>query len=365
MLRTAFVVSDDSRSVEDFKQHADKLDAVFPTAFHVSRADGTLQQAIDADTAASLFTGHNLVLPVISNTDGSGNWFPDALASLLDQPIARERLIQQLKDAVIGMHADGINIDFEQLSKNETDNLSAWMKRLVEVFHAEHLLVTIDIPLNDEVFDAELLGEVTDAIVLMAYDEHFTGGKPGSIAGQVWFTDGIEEMAKRVPPSKLIVALGAYGYDWNLTTPAQAEALSFEETMFLAADVGADVQADAEQLNSHFSYDDEQDQKHEVWFLDAVSAWNEINIARASHIRGFSLWRTGQEDPGIWDFLGAEPDKFQLSELNLVEKLPLDPLPGRRRAPARPRRPYRRPAQNQLRRPPHRLGRVPRHATVL
>lgn len=322
LLRTAFVVSDDPRSVEDFKQHADKLDAIFPTAFHMNRADGTLQQAIDDATAGSLFAGRNLVLPIISNTDADGNWYPDPLAALLDNPEAGERLIGQLKDAVIRMHADGINIDFEQLSKNETDNLNEWIKRLAEVFHAEHLLVTIDIPLNDDVFDAEYLGEAADAVVLMAYDEHFAAGKPGSIAGQTWFTDGMEEMSKRIPPRKLIVALGAYGYDWNLSTSAHANATSFEEAMFLASDVDADIQAAADNLNSHFIYDDELKQKHEVWFLDAVSAWNQINIARSNQVRGFSLWRTGMEDPGIWDFLGENPDKFELAGLNAVKSAP-------------------------------------------
>jgi spore germination protein YaaH len=32
-----------------------------------------------------------------------------------------------------------------------------------------------------------------------------------------------------------------------------------------------------------------------------------MNLARSYHLRGFSVWVLGPEDPAIWDILKAEP----------------------------------------------------------
>ena len=315
-LRTAFVLTDDQTSLEDFQRRSGQLDAVFPTGLRVETADGNLRAHPDARVIRTLSNGRNLVLPVVSNTSANGDWLPDRLATLLGSPEAGERLIRNLKAAVTDLHADGINLDFEQLSGKETDDFNDWVKRLCDAFHADNLLVTVDLPMNDEAYDPEFLGGVTDAVVAMAYDEHYAAGHPGSIAGQPWFTDALDDLSQRVPAGKLIVALGGYGYDWNVTAGTPPEAIGFEEAMFLASDEEADVEADGDDLNSHFEYTDEDTrQKHEVWFLDAISAWNQTQLARSHGIRGFSLWRMGLEDPGIWDFLGGDPDQYQPARL--------------------------------------------------
>ncbi len=323
LLRTAFLASDDTQSLADYGRHQGDLDAVFPTWFTVSDAEGTLQKPAASSATQSLFARDHLVLPVISNSDANGNWHPNELALLIDNPERAARFIQTLKSEVLALHADGINIDFEQLSEAEKDNFSLWIKELVAAFHEAHLLVTVDTPLNDDAFDYEYLGKEIDALVLMAYDEHYSSGHAGSIAGQSWFTEGIEEMVNRVPAEKIIVAFGAYGYDWNLTTKEPANALSFAETMILAGDLETNVEAKDDQMNGTFTYEGERNEKHEVWFLDAISAWNQFSIARKNHLRGFSMWRLGLEDPGVWDFLATgEPDAFEVDHLKTARSEP-------------------------------------------
>ena len=230
-------------------------------------------------------------------------------------------------------HADGINIDIEQLSAAEKDNFSEWIKRLVTAFHADHLLVSVDVPLNDDAFDYEYLGEVADAVVVMAYDQHYAAGLPGAIAGNAWHTDGIEELVSQVPPAKLIVALSAYGYDWNLATHEPPTTLSYAEAMILAADVQADVEASGEEMNPTFTYQDDKEQAHEVWLLDAIAAWNQVSIARKQQVHGFSLWRLGMEDPSAWDFLSEPlPEHFDPTrlhmEINITQRV-IESITGR------------------------------------
>jgi len=41
-----------------------------------------------------------------------------------------------------------------------------------------------------------------------------------------------------------------------------------------------------------------------VWFLDGVTAFNEIEAGDAYHIAGYALWRLGAEDPSVWSVMG-------------------------------------------------------------
>src|SRR5207302_696258 len=53
-------------------------------------------------------------------------------------------------------------------------------------------------------------------------------------------------------------------------------------------------------LNPHISYLDENNRQHEVWFLDAVTALNEMRAAQLLGIKTFALWRLGAEDRSLW-----------------------------------------------------------------
>src|SRR5262249_9136420 len=74
------------------------------------------------------------------------------------------------------------------------------------------------------------------------------------------------------------------------------------------------IDFDGDSLNPHFSYLDEQNYRHDIWFLDAVTALNEMRAAQTVGIQTFALWRLGAEDRSlwrVWDVPGdpASPDK--------------------------------------------------------
>ena len=46
-----------------------------------------------------------------------------------------------------------------------------------------------------------------DGVVLMAYDEHWLTGNPGSVAGLPWFQESVVRALKSIPADKLTVAI--------------------------------------------------------------------------------------------------------------------------------------------------------------
>ena len=74
--------------------------------------------------------------------------------------------------------------------------------------------------------------------------------------------------------------------------------------MLSAHDSEADIEFDPRTSNPHFSYIEDDGKHHDVWFLDGVTAYNEIHAADDYRPAGYALWRLGSEDPSVWSVLG-------------------------------------------------------------
>ncbi len=318
-LRTAFVVEHDARSVASLRAHVDRLHVVFPDWYSFDTKDGEIHEDIDPEVARLLAAKRVAVLPRLSNTDPSGAWHGDVLEALFRSEKASTQLVDTLVERIELTHAHGVNVDIESIDPDQRDAYVAWLDQLAQAFHRHGLSVTVDVPLNDEAFDYEAIGKIADLVVLMGYDEHWATSPAGAVASQDWFEDGLVEMLGRVPAEKLIVGLGAYGYDWTLGSDQPAEDLGFEDALGLAERVHASITTDGDTFNSGFTYADGDARTHQVWFLDAVSAWNELVFARSRNVRGVSLWRMGLEEPGVWRFLGsAAPESLRPDDLATI-----------------------------------------------
>ena len=87
-------------------------------------------------------------------------------------------------------------------------------------------------------------------------------------------------------------------------TPAKVldtEDISVQDGWQAASDANADLRLAGDELNPHFTYDDEDAHvRHQVWMLDAVTALNELRAGRQMGLQTFALWCLGEEDPSIW-----------------------------------------------------------------
>ncbi|MBV9109976.1 MAG: glycosyltransferase, partial [Gemmatimonadetes bacterium] len=132
-------------------------------------------------------------------------------------------------------------------------------------------------------------------------------GDPGPIASAAWAQPLLEGFLARIPRDKLVVGIGSYAYDWS-DDGKPATALSYQGALLLAGaarpGTGEEtVDFDADALNPTFDYDDQAGHGHEVWMLDAATAYNQWSMARGLGVRGAALWALGQEDPDVWTFL--------------------------------------------------------------
>ncbi|HZI41194.1 MAG TPA: glycosyltransferase, partial [Gemmatimonadaceae bacterium] len=224
------------------------------------------------------------------------------------------------------MKANGLNgvlVDFEvadnfphlhEMSMAFTRELRATLQPLgKQVAYAVPAYIT-----NADLRD--IAGSV-DEVYAMIFDEHYSGGDPGPIASQQFYTDHARAIAAVVPHDKLILMVGTYGYDWNdRRGKIAADGATFQDVVRAMRDSGAVMRMDLASLNPVITYQSPDSTDHEVWFLDGITAYNQMKVAKSLGVAGIAFWRLGSEDPSVWRAL--DDDGHLLAPDSLTTVLP-------------------------------------------
>ena len=326
-IRAAFYVPWDAASYSSLREYARQIDLLYPEWLHVLAQDGHLRGE-DSQTKKKFFeviqggvvhsvddkvmpflksedTGTE-VFPLVNNFDGD-NWID--ISGFLRDPDARIEFRQEVATFLASDKYRGLMVDFEDLPKKTQPRFVDLLNELSGDLHAKGMKLYVSVPAGNSDFDYRSVASAADGVVLMNYDEHYagTGGAAGPVASQDWFTDNLTQAKKLVPLDKLICAIANYGYDWERRPKKGKTAASdvghgitVQDAWLAARDSEADVNFDGDSLNPHITYLDENNLQHDIWFLDAVSALNQMRAARALGVRTFALWRLGSEDRSLW-----------------------------------------------------------------
>jgi peptidoglycan-N-acetylglucosamine deacetylase len=323
-LRAAFYVPWDPASLASLQQHYRDIDVLIPETLHSVAADGTLDvvtpdgklHPVPQDGRTSVVSDPKLaswmetsgvdlpIMGLMNNSDGT-TFQTDKLTVVLSSPEARKRLIQTAVLYTLAQKQVGLVLDFESIPDANQGDFTRFIEELGAAFHAANLKFMVGLPAADWAYDYKTIAQHCDAIVLMNYDQHWQTSPPGPISAQDWFVTNLRNILKLVPASKLVMGIGNYGYDWPAKTKKDpnpmAEVVSFQQGIITADESQADIDFDSDSLNPHYSYEDENNRVHNVWFLDGLTAYNELRAAERAGVRGTALFRLGEEDPSIWD----------------------------------------------------------------
>ena len=341
-VRAAFYVSWDAASFSSLREYARQIDVLYPEWLHVVTPDGHLQ-SIDEQTGKYFdvvqgSTVHSVddkvmpflkaedtgmeVYPMVNNSDGS-NWVD--ISGFLNNPDARTEFRRQIMAFLATDKYHGLMVDFEEFPKKGQSGFDELLKELSNDLHAKGLKLYVSVQPHNVDFNYSLISAAADGVVVMDYDEHFPGGDPGAVASQDWFVKNLEIAEKLIPREKLMCAIGNYGYDWvqrdkhgKLPPGMKDTNASVQDAWLTARDSEEDVDFDGDALNPHVSYMDEHNLRHDIWFLDAVTALNEMRAAQTLGVQAFALWRLGSEDRSLWKVWDVPGDADAVDKLRDV-----------------------------------------------
>jgi cellulose synthase/poly-beta-1,6-N-acetylglucosamine synthase-like glycosyltransferase/spore germination protein YaaH/peptidoglycan/xylan/chitin deacetylase (PgdA/CDA1 family) len=342
-IRAAFYVPWDAASFSSLRDFSRQIDLLYPDWLHVLTPDGRLQgvddqtnkffdvvqnnhvRSVDDRVMPFLKAEDNSmeVFPMINNFDGT-EWMGD-ITGFLNNPDARVVFRQQVQLFLASDHFRGLMVDFEAFPSSGQKGYVALLNELSSDLHAKGMKLYVSVPAHNKEFDYAAISAPADGVVVMNYDEHYPGSASGPVASQDWFVDNLKFAVNAIPREKLICAIANYGYDWvlkpeigKLPPGARDSSVSVQEAWLAARDSDEDVVFDDDALNPHFSYLDERSLRHDVWFLDAVTALNHMRAAQTLGIQTFALWRLGGEDRTIWRIWDVPGDAAATDKLHDV-----------------------------------------------
>jgi cellulose synthase/poly-beta-1,6-N-acetylglucosamine synthase-like glycosyltransferase/spore germination protein YaaH/peptidoglycan/xylan/chitin deacetylase (PgdA/CDA1 family) len=333
-IRAGFYVDWDPQAWFSLQTHINDLNTVIPEWFSIDSSTGKIITQINSDTAAyNLMKKHNVkIIPILSNTDASqsGNFSGELLDKVLRNDAKKEQLINDIVKYLLQYKLQGVNLDFEELKESSIEPMNSFVKELSGKLHPLGMLVTQDVMPSDEDFNVKELAKYEDYIFLMAYDQHWDESVPGPVSDQKWIEKVTDEIAKKITPAKMVLAIGGFGYDWP--DGDDAESVTYQQAMSTARRFNAPVDFDNDSYNCSFSYTDNDSVDHKVFFVDAGGNFNAIRFADQYGTGGTALWRLGSEDERVWKFynrnlsdeaLARQPFNFScLDTLDIMTEKP-------------------------------------------
>jgi peptidoglycan-N-acetylglucosamine deacetylase len=296
-----FYVNWDPASKTSLRANLQHLTHLVPEWFTLLDGTGDLGDESDPEVIRICEDAHLPILGLVTNF--RNGWQAADLHHLLNSTKARQNLIDNLVSNAREHHFAGMLIDFEQAGGKDRGKLVSLVRETKQRFEAEHLLLAEAVPPDDNAYDLKALAAAVDYIVPMVYDEHYQSGEPGPIASEDWFENQLERLTKVLPAGKTVVGVGNYGYDWVIGGRAATE-LSFQQVASAAQASAAAVVWNKDLENPVLRYTSKQSgTRHEIWFLDAVTALNQIQAVNREDFRGIGIWRMGAEDADLWNAL--------------------------------------------------------------
>jgi cellulose synthase/poly-beta-1,6-N-acetylglucosamine synthase-like glycosyltransferase/peptidoglycan/xylan/chitin deacetylase (PgdA/CDA1 family)/spore germination protein YaaH len=296
-----YYVNWDPASIVSLRLNLNRLTNLIPEWLSLENGRGDLTD--DSDPTV-IRVANDAKLPILAMvTNFRDGWQAGDLHRILRNRASSDNLIDNIYSNLIEHKFAGINIDFEQLKSADRARMVIFMERLRDRLKPGGFLVSQSVPVDDSAYDLKRLGEINDYIIPMLYDEHYQSGDPGPIASEDWFAGQLQKLRKVLPARKTVIGLGNYGYDWLIGGEGASE-MSFADVISAAEANHTSIAWDNQMENPVLRYQSGTE-KHEVWFLDAVTALNQVGDVSDAGFRGIALWRLGGEDPGLWKVLAS------------------------------------------------------------
>lgn len=253
---------------------------------------------------------------VLRMTDSETN------STILEKSDSWPDLAKETIDIVKKYKFNGLALDLE--SSNILDSgMIDKINRFVELFSSESkkenlsfsFILYGDVFYRKRPFDVSRISALSDELLVMVYDFHKSYGEPGPNFPQ----DGrasygydlkmmTEDFLKIVPPEKLTVIFGMYGYDWSVDEKKrplkQARALTlnelrssfiekceWKECIVKRDDTSAETEVNY--VESVQSGDEYIMNLHVVWFEDEESVRRKTEYLNSKGIGSVAYWAYG------------------------------------------------------------------------
>ncbi len=199
---------------------------------------------------------------------------------------------------------DGVQIDFEFVSPADKEYFWSFLKELKEGLNGKILSAAVPArtkTLSDDAYDYKVLSEIADRIIVMAYDEHWSGSKPGSIASLSWCRTIAAYAMSVIPDRTLVMGFPFYGRAWSDDDTTGAYRNSSVKRVMEEQGI-----REPDRILGIPSFTFSKTVTFTFYYEDIQSIYSRLCLYKEKDVQSVAFWRLGQEDALIWQYLKAQ-----------------------------------------------------------
>ena len=318
-LESLWYATGSEQSTQSFLAHADRISIVAPQVFKFDTF-GRITGRIDPRLVDAAHAHHVKLVPLVVNP----GFDQHLVHRILTLSSARRRAIRALGALCRDDHLDGIQFDLENVNVRDKAAFTDFVRESADTVHrAGCTLSAAVVPrLNESrgsssysrwmfdnwrgAYDYKALAQSLDFISYMTYAQHTGNSTPGPVAGYPWMEECLQYvLSLGVPPGKISLGIPSYSdwwypsYDVKAGPRSRGRDLSYAVAESLLAKARARAVWDDEQKSPVARWTEDGVFQY-TWIEDARAFAAKLELVRKYHLRGYSVWVLGTEDPGVW-----------------------------------------------------------------
>ena len=294
-------------------ENIEGVNVLSPSFFYLEKgSDGKISENVKQEGKDYIEWAHNngfKVWPIVSN-----NSYLTTTEGILNDYTKRRKLEDEIIRVTEEYNIDGINLDFENMNQEDKDMYSRFVIELAPRLKDLGKTLTVDVTAPDGsetwslCYDRDVLANVSDYIVFMAYDQYGTGGnKEGTTAGYNWVENNVNKFIgqEAVAKEKIILGIPLYTRLWKedggKITSKVVNIKDVESTL------PSDIQKKwDEELKQNYVEYTEGSATYKMWIEDEKSITEKIGLAKKYDLAGIAFWEKDREYEGFWQFVANE-----------------------------------------------------------
>ena len=290
----------------------DGVNVVSPAFFHLN-TNGELTENVGQQGQAYIEWAHSNGYKVWPMVQNAGNGMMNVTSSIMNDYNKRQNLINQIVNYCVKYKLDGINVDFENMKQEDKDMYSRFIIELTPRLKDMGVVVSVDVTAPDGsetwslCFDRNVIGDVADYIVFMAYDQYGTSSnKSGTTAGFDWVNVSLNKFLKteEIESDKIILAIPLYTRLWTEDSSGKV----VKQATVSMKNINSIIPSDAEKqwddnLKQYYVEYKDGEYTKKIWIEDEKSLTEKIQLIKNNNLAGVASWEKGMETNDFWTFL--------------------------------------------------------------
>ncbi len=247
----------------------------------------------------------------------SNNSYIETTSEILNSYKLRENLINQIVNVANKYQLDGINIDFENMNEEDKNLFSRFIIELKPRLEEAGVILSVDVTAPDGgetwslCYDRNVIGEVADYIVFMAYDQYGSSSpKEGTTAGYNWIETNLSKLLNReeIESQKIILGIPLYTRLWkeqNGKITSQTVNMKSVNSV-LPQNISKTWN---EELKQNYVEYKQNEVTYKMWIEDEDSIREKVGLVKKYNLAGVASWEKDRESPNIWTVINEELNK--------------------------------------------------------